>query len=169
MSQAVAEVIPVARFGDHGPGQAVALLAGHAGFNSVDGCKLGAKHYVVDLPEGIVGFPDHHGAGNVGAIPAYHGAHVDNNRLAAANGPFRRLVVGHGSIGTGGYDGVEAETVGPIVSHCHFHAPSHFPLSHALPDLGTNLFHSGVGGVDGLLQHSQLVAVLYGALGFRHP
>ena len=159
MAQAMAEIVTVARLGNYVPGKAVAFLAGHAGPHRVDGGKLRSQHDAINLVEHFVRLAHYHGAGNVAAIAANLGAHVDYNRLAGLNYLVAGPVVGHGAVGPGGHDGIKADVVGPELPHRNFHPPGYFLLGHSGFDGGADGFHCGIGGVNGLLQQAQLFLI----------
>ncbi|CAI8005654.1 hypothetical protein GBAR_LOCUS4345, partial [Geodia barretti] len=162
--KAVAKVVTVPGVGYDVSGQLVRLLPVHADLHVLDRRKLRVKNDVVNLVEHLVRLAHNHSAGNVGAVAADLGAHVDDDGFTALDDVVSWHVVGHGPIGSGGHDGVEADTIGSGVPHGHLHPPRHFPLGHAFCDSGAYLFHRQVRGVDGPLQQYQLIGILEAAL-----
>ena len=159
MTQTVAEIISITSLGDDRPGQTVAVLTAHTGLDRIDGGELGPQHDVVNLVESIVRLADHHGAGDIRAIPVCYCSHVDDYGLPGLYGPVRGHMVRHCAIGTAGHDGFEADAVGAKLPHRHFHAPRDFLFSHAFLNGRADSFHSRVRCVDGLLEQCHLFRV----------
>ena len=108
VSQAMTEMVSVTRFPNHRPGQIVAFRAGHTRTDVGHRGKLCAQHDVIHLAKGLILLAQDDGAADVAAVAAHLGPHIDHYRLAQANHPVGGPMVGHGGVGAGGDNCLEA-------------------------------------------------------------
>src|SRR5690606_10255146 len=89
VTETVAEMVAVTGGGDDLPGGGVDLPAGAPRPDRGKTGFLSPEHQVINLPLARVWLPDHHGTGQVRAVPVHHAADVEGDQVARLDDPPR--------------------------------------------------------------------------------
>ena len=123
----------------------VDVLAADPGGHRGDAGRLGLEDHVEHPLLGRARLPHHDGAGHVRVVAVDQRAEVDHHEVAFGDRSGAGPVVGHGPVGAGRHDRLEAHVVGPEPAHRGVELQAELLLGGPLGQPGPDLGQRGVG------------------------
>jgi hypothetical protein len=160
VTEAVAEVVAVAGFGDDVAGGFVDFFAVDAGFDGGDAGELSVEDHFVDFAHFCGDVAEEEAAGEVGAVAAEAGAPVEEHGHVGGELGVGGAVVGEGAVGTEADDGVEGGVEGAAFAHFVAEEAGDFVFGDAGLEGGFDGEEGAFGDADGLFHDGDFVVVL---------